>query len=131
MSTFLIAFIFLIASPLANSSSGWIFYGRRRPSLSAVAKGLLPQSERVAVENESQGEVITHTVRTSKTKSHCLFTPELNCYNCTFSDLFHDIPACAINDSIPNDITPCIIGCVKMEVDLAGKLIARLSFKNE
>ena len=74
MSTFLIAFIFLIASPLANSSSGWIFYGRRRPSLSAVAKGLLPESERVAVENESKGEVITHTVRTSnKTKKTLSF----------------------------------------------------------
>ena len=60
MRMFLVAFIILIASPLANSSSGWIFYGRRRPSMSAMAKGLLPQSERVAAENKSKGEVIAH-----------------------------------------------------------------------
>ena len=60
MRMLLIAFIILIASPLVNSSSGWIFYGRRRPSISAVANGLLPESERVVVEDESKGEVMTH-----------------------------------------------------------------------
>ena len=46
---------------------------------------------------------------------------DLTCYNCTFNDLYHAIPTCAVNDSIPNDKTPCNIGCVKMEVDLASK----------
>ena len=52
-------FIILSVSSLVNSSSGWIFYGRRRPSISAVAKGVLPESERVVVEDESKGEVMT------------------------------------------------------------------------
>ena len=68
MRTFLITFIILIASPLVSSGSGWIFYGRRRPSMSAMAKGLLPESERVAGEHGSKGEGITH--RNKKNQKH-------------------------------------------------------------
>ena len=49
------------------------------------------------------------------------FTVDLNCYNCTFNDLYHDHPMCAINKSLPNGITICTIGGVKMEVDLVSK----------
>lgn len=47
---------------------------------------------------------------------------DMKCYNCTFIDLYHDIPKCALNESVPNDMTPCKIGCVKMEVDLEGEI---------
>ena len=48
--------IILATFPLANASNGWLFYGHRRPSLSSMAKGFMPESERVQAESKPKGE---------------------------------------------------------------------------
>ena len=58
MISFMVIFVIFTATPMANASSGWIFYGHRRPSLSSVAKGFMPESERVEAEDKSKGELL-------------------------------------------------------------------------
>ena len=58
MIRYLVIFVMLTATPMAKASSGWIFYGHRRPSLSSMAKGFMPESERVEAEDKSKGELL-------------------------------------------------------------------------
>ena len=60
MISFLVVFFILTASPQTSGGSGWIFYGHRRPSLSSMAKGFMPESERVLAEDKSKSELTKH-----------------------------------------------------------------------
>ena len=56
MISFMVIFVIFTATPMSNASSGWIFYGHRRPNLSSMAKSYnMPESERVQAKDKSKG----------------------------------------------------------------------------